>query len=250
MAKVPLEGKMSVDVGTAGAGSVAMRVAFAKKYAAEAIRLADKVCELERKFVDNELDFSDVQHRHEMSSIQTVMMAVASIEAGVKEFLADVRTKNPLYREGISKEMCDKMDAEKRVEDVNAGREAKVIARAQTICKRLAGNRMDPKIVKAMRHLIYLRNELTHSDTSNQPYVDASVPAAAGSYEARLGSLFKHSGLARPDAPFFPVRCLGAGCAQWAVETAYAFSKEFQRVTGFSLGFMKPAFPGKGAPKK
>jgi len=249
MAKVPLEGKMGVDVGAAGAGSVAMRVAFARKYAVEAIRLADKVRELEHKFVANELSFSDVQQRHEMSSIQTVFMAVASIEAGVKEFLADVRTKNPLYRNGISKEMCDKLDAGKPVEEVYVRNQAKVIARAQIICKRLTGTRMRPAIVLAMGQLVYLRNELTHSDTSNQPYVDPAVPAAAGTYEAKLGSLFKHSGLASADAPFFPVRCLGAGCAQWAVETAHAFSEEFDRVTGFSLGFMKPGFTD-GAPNR
>lgn len=250
MAKVPLEGEMSVEVSAAGVGSVAMRVAFAKKYAGEAIRLADNVCELERKFVAKELDYGDVQRSHEMSCIQTILMAVASIEAGVKEFIADVRTKNPLYRAGISKEMCDKMDAGKPVEEVFAGKQAKVIARAQTICKRLTGKRMNAEIVRAMGHLVYLRNELTHSETSNQPYVDASVPPAVGSYEARLGSLFNHSALASADEPFFPVRCLGAGCAQWAVQTAYAFSKEFERVTGFSLGFMKPAFPEGGEPSE
>lgn len=250
MAEVPLEGEMSIDVGMAGAGNLAERVALAKKYAGEAIRLADTVCELERKYLSEELTFADVHRGHMMGSIQTIFMAVASVEAGINEVLADVRTGNPLYRPGVTPEMCVKLDEGKRVERVAVERQAKIITRAQTICERLKGGCMDSEITKSMAALIDLRNALTHSSTTNEPYVDEDTPPDKDSYEDRFGSLFPHSGLARADQPFFTARCLGAGCVRWAVETAYAFSLEFERVTGFSLGFMKPVFPDDGAPKK
>lgn len=250
MTKVSLEGEMSIAVGLAGAGNLAQRVALARKYAHEAIRLAGRVCELEREYQSGKLSFNDVHQGHEMGSIQTIFMAVASIEAGINEVLADVRTGTSTYRRGVTPEMCAKLAEGRPVERVVVQGQAKIITRAQTICERLQRDCMDLTVTRSMATLIDLRNELTHSSTTNEFYVDGDTSPVAGSYESRFGGLFQYSGLAQDHEPFFTARCLGAGCVRWAVETAYAFSGEFERITHFSLGFMSPAFPHDGTPKK
>jgi hypothetical protein len=50
--------------------------------------------------------------------------------------------------------------------------------------------------------------------------------------EKRLRTKFPPSSLAPASAPWFPDRCLGAGCAKWAVRTAQAFSDDFCRRMG------------------
>ena len=45
--------------------------------------------------------------------------------------------------------------------------------------------------------------------------------------ETRLRTKFAPSALASADVLWFPDRCLGAGCARWAVKTAQTFSDDF-----------------------
>lgn len=47
------------------------------------------------------------------------------------------------------------------------------------------------------------------------------------SLERRLRMKFAANALALPKAPWFPDRCLSAGCAMWAVNTVQAFSDDF-----------------------
>jgi hypothetical protein len=50
--------------------------------------------------------------------------------------------------------------------------------------------------------------------------------------EKRLRTKFPPSPLVGDDRPWFPDRCLSAGCANWAVRTAQAFSDDFCRRMG------------------
>ncbi|MGQ0539698.1 MAG: hypothetical protein ACT4R6_12180, partial [Gemmatimonadaceae bacterium] len=45
--------------------------------------------------------------------------------------------------------------------------------------------------------------------------------------EQRLRTRFEASALAASDSPWFPDLCLGAGCAEWAVQAADEFSEQF-----------------------
>jgi len=45
--------------------------------------------------------------------------------------------------------------------------------------------------------------------------------------EKRLHTKFPPNVIAPPQAPWFPDRCLGAGCAKWAVRTVQLFSDDF-----------------------
>jgi hypothetical protein len=47
--------------------------------------------------------------------------------------------------------------------------------------------------------------------------------------EARLKDAFPPSPLVSAQRPWFPDRCLGAGCAKWAVKTAQLFANDFYR---------------------
>ena len=60
------------------------------------------------------------------------------------------------------------------------------------------------------------------------PYVKSAESAVAlESLEKRLRTKFPPNALVPAKAPWFPDRCLGAGCATWAVKTVQVFSDDF-----------------------
>jgi hypothetical protein len=84
-------------------------------------------------------------------------------------------------------------------------------------------------------------------DQNNPPYFDADSllrlrdalinylnfrPVGRRGLSRRLDGKFPLNPYAPPDARWFPERCLGAGCAKWAVATAEVFGDDFRRRMG------------------
>jgi hypothetical protein len=71
--------------------------------------------------------------------------------------------------------------------------------------------------------LLRLRNALVHY----KPEWDTELEEHR-KLEERLAKRFKESRLSSPGQSFFPHRCLGHGCAAWAVTTAVGFYRDFR----------------------
>jgi hypothetical protein len=71
--------------------------------------------------------------------------------------------------------------------------------------------------------LIKLRDALMHFKPEWHDQQEGHL-----SLEQRLKSRFAESALSAPSQVYFPHRCLGHGCAQWCVETARTFMREFR----------------------
>jgi hypothetical protein len=72
--------------------------------------------------------------------------------------------------------------------------------------------------------LVKLRDALVHCGPERP-----DSRRRARTLEQRLHDIVATNPLAPADAPWFPDICLSAGCAEWAVRTADAFSQEFCR---------------------
>lgn len=82
---------------------------------------------------------------------------------------------------------------------------------------------------QSARLLIELRNWLVHYEPTWEP-----VPAHEDTGEfpphklmRRLRGRFEPNPLCHGDAPFWPYKCLGAGCSLWAAEAALSFMDNF-----------------------
>lgn len=82
---------------------------------------------------------------------------------------------------------------------------------------------------QSARLLVELRNWLVHYEPTWEP-----VPAHESSGEfpphklmRRLRGKFAENPLCHKDAPFWPYKCLGAGCARWAAEAAHQLMDAF-----------------------
>lgn len=80
-----------------------------------------------------------------------------------------------------------------------------------------------------IRLLIKLRNALTHFEPSTVE-ADATLESGIKGHELdSLRGLFPENRLMAPGNAFFPDKCLGAGCAAWAVNVTVGFAEEFKR---------------------
>lgn len=82
---------------------------------------------------------------------------------------------------------------------------------------------------QSARLLVELRNWLVHYEPTWEP-----IPAheETGHFQPhklvrRLRGKFEPNPLCAPHAPFWPLKCLGAGCALWAAEAAFALMDGF-----------------------
>ena len=88
-----------------------------------------------------------------------------------------------------------------------------------------------------IRDLIGIRNYLMHY---RREWVEIRAGGAAGAhsdthaekFEQLLKDRFAENPLAGKNLPFFPDRCLGHGCAEWAVTTSISFTDRFFRDLG------------------
>jgi hypothetical protein len=76
--------------------------------------------------------------------------------------------------------------------------------------------------------LIRLRNELVHARPSFVPIADEHMKPVPQAERHRLEKLLKgrfpENARADPTEAYFPFRCLGHGCAEWAVRHSYDFA--------------------------
>ncbi len=71
--------------------------------------------------------------------------------------------------------------------------------------------------------LIWLRNALIHYE----PISSTSTAESSQAHEERFRGKFALNPLTGAKTPFFPARCMGYGCAKWAVESSIGFVDHF-----------------------
>jgi len=83
---------------------------------------------------------------------------------------------------------------------------------------------------QSVRALVELRNWLVHYEPTYEPvYSDTGEPSEEKAHKLyrRLNGKFPLNPLCAEFAPFWPFKCLGAGCAIWAAESALGFLNSF-----------------------
>lgn len=116
--------------------------------------------------------------------------------------------------------------------------------KAQLLLTALAGTRFDPREgpyydVDLVRQL---RDELVHHTPKLGSVVELPEHDVTGTDEGEqlreaLADRFEPNPLADPAAFYFPDRCLGSGCAVWALESCRGFAVSFYERLGLEAPF-------------
>lgn len=161
------------------------------------------------------------------NALAAVLLAAASMESSVNEF----------YQQAVDRDE----NALKSLSET----QMKLLAELWPEIEKLSPMRKHQVAVVAMGHepmnkgqepyrsadgLMRLRNALVHF----RPEWDDDLKDHR-SLEQRLSQLFPVSALAdraKGQMVWFPHKCLGAGCAEWAIESAVQFSQQFVNTLG------------------
>lgn len=183
---------------------------------------------LEQRGPDRVTPVGTDRHRAYVSA--AILASVAFLEASINELYFDLQELDP----ADGGQPLNRLLA--RLPDVwPAAERAPILHRYQLALALADAERFDPSRppYADAESLIQLRDALLHQ----QPDHDDGH-ARRRRLERRLRQRFAPNALARPGSPWFPHLCLGAGCADWAVQTAEAFSDAFcQRMSIPARGF-------------
>lgn len=197
--------------------SVAVKSHLSGDHVSAAAFFARSCGEIEVRNLGRISDELRVQHRS--FAIGAVISAVAYLEAAANEvYLAAADNDPHLFGKGdarLPKLLVHVWDS---VEDIRTLQKYQV---ALVLAQKAPFDQGTPPFQPAS-HLIVLRNNLIHY----KPEWDSDLEDHK-KIEERLRGVFPENPYSDRSQAFFPHRCLGHGCAAWAIKSAWTFVDSF-----------------------
>jgi hypothetical protein len=235
MDKIPLE-----EPGEESA--IRFRDCFSVRYIQSAALLCRLGFVIEQEYREAGEVAADPGLRHEVFILNSVLSSVAFLESTINEFYADAADEAYIFADE-KHEVLLKLIREKWKNAKNFDR-APVLTRYQkilTIAGKPVFDEGDPAFAN-IRHLIEIRNYLMHYKREWVVVRDGRAPAGSeetitDKFEKILRKKFATNPLAARNVPFFPDKCLGHGCAEWALINSIIFTDEFFRRLGLPVPY-------------
>lgn len=230
MDKIPLE--------TSGEESVIrFRDCFSVRYIQSAAVLCRLGYGIEKNHPPPELPSGEILLQHEAFVLNSVLSTVSFLESTINELYSDAADDAYFFadneHEALLRTIAERWRNEKNFD------------RAPLICKYqkiLSIAELPPfdegdQAYANVRALIEIRNHLLHYKREWIAIRDHRTPAdgtapTAEKFEKLLRKKFAVNPFAPQNLPFFPDKCLGHGCAEWAIVNSVIFADEFFRRLG------------------
>jgi hypothetical protein len=212
--------------------TLSMRVYFSTYHLWAARRFADLTAKAEAP--PGPVPRFDIEHR--AFATNTILSAIAFLEAAINELFQDASDAHPSYVQSLREEAVSALgDAwDDGADWLN------ILTKYQLAC-RLAGVQafdrgLEP--FQSAKLLVQLRNALVHYKPSSRSAGDLTT------LEQGLASRFAPNRLmdGSPGNPYFPDKCLGAVCTEWAVRTVEQFATELFARIGVQPNFQRATF--------
>lgn len=225
MDKIPLET-------TGGEPVIRFRDCFSVRYIQSAAVLCRLGYGIEQGCPDDTEPEPDLLLRHEAFILNSVLSTVVFLESAINEFYADAADGAYFYadtrNEALLKTVGEGWQNEKNFD------RAPMITKYQKILL-IAGKSPfddDDPVFSNVRDLIEIRNYLMHY---RREWVIVADDRTSGEgtetqtdkFEKKLKNRFAPNPLAQKNQPWFPDKCFGHGCAEWAVNTSLRFTDAF-----------------------
>jgi hypothetical protein len=220
--KLPMTGSLEIK----------MRVYYSSYHLWAAKHFTEKVAKIEEEHVGRSV--FNIEHRAYATNV--ILSAVAFLEAGINEVFQDVADNHTSYIEGLTPEarrlmaILWNMMANKSVLDK--------YELALTLSKK-EPFQTDIRPFQDVKLLIGLRNTLVHYKPKTLGSIDEPDIQKKLKGKFRTNKLMEGSG-----NPFFPDKCLGHGCCEWAVNASSAFADIFFSRIGIVPNYQKAKLDG------
>jgi len=225
MNKIPLE---TID----GESVIRFRDCFSVRYIQSAALLCRLGFRIERNYEESGKISPDLLLRHEAFILNSILSSVAFLESVINEFYSDA-TDNAYFFADEKDENLLRDIREKWRNGKNFDR-APVITKFQRILAIGGKSPFDDHnpVLSDIRTLIDIRNYLMHYKREwvvvlHGVGAGESEETQAEKFEKLLKNKFRENPLAEKNQQYFPDKCLGHGCAEWAVVSCLEFTDAF-----------------------
>jgi len=215
-------------------GSIRIRDCFSVRYVQSASLFCQMGWAIESRYTGTRSIPAEELLRHEAFVLNALFSTVAFLEATINELWSDAADDAFFYTDEKSEALLRAVG--EKWNNENYFDRTPLPAKYQRVLE--IGNRPlfpdeDPDF-SGVKDLIAIRNYLMHY---RREWViipsDRDVSAPAETHAEKFERLLKHRFAENPfvpkNLPFFPDRCLGHGCAEWAVATSLSFTDRFFR---------------------
>jgi len=225
MNKIPLETNE-------GDSTIRFRDCFSVRYIGSAALLCRLGYEIEKNYLETGQVTPDILLRHEAFILNSLLSCVVFLESTVNELYSDAADEAYFFGDNTNEALAGPI-REKWKNKKNFDR-APLITRYQKIldiAKKPTFHEDNP-LFSNVRNLIGIRNYLMHYKrewviVQGGGEVQNSEETQAEKFERLLKHKFPENPLAQKNQQFFPDKCLGHGCAEWAVVNSLEFTDEF-----------------------
>lgn len=227
MDKIPLET-------TGEESAIRFRDCFSVRYLQSAAVLCRLGYGIEHTGTEGNDPAPDLLIRHEAFILNSVLSTVAFLESTINELYADAADDAYFFADEKNEALL-KLIGEKWRNEKNFDR-APMISKYQKILA-IAGKPPFDENDQAfanVRTLIEIRNHLMHYKREwvvihDDSRTGSGEESTAEKFGKVLRKKFAKNPLAPKNLPFFPDKCLGHGCAEWAIVNSIIFTDEFFR---------------------
>ena len=222
--------------------TIRFRDCFSVRYLQSAALLCRLAFAIEQEYREAEEVPADPGLRHEVFILNSVLSSVAFLESAINELYADAADEAYIFADEKNEALLS-LIGEKWKNAKNFDR-APVLTRYQKILT-ITGQPVfyeGDQAFANVRDLIEIRNYLMHYKREWVVIRERGDPGEgeetrAEKFEKIVRKKFAINPLAPKNLPFFPDKCLGHGCAEWAIVNSIIFVDEFFRRLGLPVPY-------------
>ena len=229
--------EMAKEKDTVHSGSVAMRDYYSSNHLWAARHFARLAADIEKAHTGT----SKFDKTHRSYVTGSILATVGFLEAVINELFQDVADRHDSYIEPLDARCTEQLAGLWETSEGSSVADWSTLDKYQTalLCcgKEIFDKGKAP--YQDARVVIRLRNTLVHFCPKTQ----------RGDYLSKLSEALKSKGfpssrlMSGSGNPYFPDHCLGAGCANWAVEAVYKFTDDFFERIGVQPHYQQASFP-------
>ena len=221
---------------------IRFRDCFSVRYLQSATLLCRLAFAIEQEYLRTGLASADTRLRHEAFTLNAILSSVSFLESTVNELHADATDEE--YSAADEKHGTLLRTIGKQWHNTRNFDRAPMLTKYQTILAIVgqAGFTDGDQAFANVRILTEIRNHLLHYNREwvaiRSRWNMGQEPASTAEYfEKILHRKFATNPLAAGGVPFFPDKCLGHGCAEWAILNSIIFVDEFFRRLGLPVPY-------------
>ena len=227
MDKIPLET-------TSDDSSIRFRDCFSVRYIQSAVLLCRLGYRIEKEFEESGELSQEMALHHEAFILNSILSSVAFVESTVNELHADAAEEAYFFTDEKTEALLKTIGEGWRNE--RNFNHAPVLYKYQKILA-IAGKPpfdANDQAFANVQNLVEIRNHLMHYKREwvvvrGSGSAAKSSETTAEKFEKTLKKKFAINPLAAKNQPFFPDKCLGHGCAEWAVVNSLIFTDAYFR---------------------